>query len=461
VPIKALRVQIIKPFNTDYDSQPVTWDELGRTLRDLRYAASKMANYVIQQNYMWELFRQQYKQEHGSYPSVSEHKDKLYCYPRLTAMFPLAAGQMVNQIERHAKTVWSARKSEVLKLHQSVPSFKLNFPIIVHRDSYRISEVPEEGKSSTHVFLLQANLLSREAATRTRYSFLINAGEKSKQTIVERIISGEYRQGALQIVGDRKNKWYCIIPYEFKTEENNTLDPQCIMGIDLGISKAVYWAIIGSHKRGWIDGHEIEEFRRRVQARRKSIQEQGKYCGDGRIGHGRKRRLLPIEVLENRESNFKNTTNHRYSRFIIEAAIKNQCGVIQMEDLSGINERSTFLRNWTYYDLQMKIKAKAEEVGIEVRIVNPQYTSQRCSQCGHIDRDNRPNQATFVCTHCGYGGLYHCFACGKSQVEAGVCHLCGGETKIMKINADYNAARNLAICGIDQIIVQTLEGEGG
>jgi putative transposase len=50
-----------------------------------------------------------------------------------------------------------------------------------------------------------------------------------------------------------------------------------------------------------------------------------------------------------------------------------------------------------------------------VQKINPAYTSQRCSACGHVDRKSRESQAGFWCTACGY-------AC----------------------NADVNAARNIA-----------------
>jgi transposase len=50
-----------------------------------------------------------------------------------------------------------------------------------------------------------------------------------------------------------------------------------------------------------------------------------------------------------------------------------------------------------------------------VEKINPAYTSQRCSACGHVDRKSRESQACFRCTACGY-------AC----------------------NADVNAARNIA-----------------
>jgi len=34
--------------------------------------------------------------------------------------------------------------------------------------------------------------------------------------------------------------------------------------------------------------------------------------------------------------------------------------------------------------------------------VNPAYTSQTCSACGCVNRENRPDQATFCCIECGY-----------------------------------------------------------
>jgi putative transposase len=47
--------------------------------------------------------------------------------------------------------------------------------------------------------------------------------------------------------------------------------------------------------------------------------------------------------------------------------------------------------------------------------INPAFTSQRCSACGHVDPKSRESQAVFRCTACGYTG-----------------------------NADVNAARNIA-----------------
>ncbi len=34
--------------------------------------------------------------------------------------------------------------------------------------------------------------------------------------------------------------------------------------------------------------------------------------------------------------------------------------------------------------------------------VDPNYTSQRCNQCGHVDKDNRKTQSRFECMVCGH-----------------------------------------------------------
>ena len=61
------------------------------------------------------------------------------------------------------------------------------------------------------------------------------------------------------------------------------------------------------------------------------------------------------------------------------------------------------------------IEYKAKSKGIEVRYIDPCFTSQKCSKCGYIDKENRETQEDFICKKCGF-----------------------------KLNADHNASINIA-----------------
>ena len=49
-----------------------------------------------------------------------------------------------------------------------------------------------------------------------------------------------------------------------------------------------------------------------------------------------------------------------------------------------------------------KIEEKTKKFGGQFILIDPKYTSQKCSNCGTIDKESRLTQAKFVCTSCGY-----------------------------------------------------------
>ena len=80
-----------------------------------------------------------------------------------------------------------------------------------------------------------------------------------------------------------------------------------------------------------------------------------------------------------------------------------------VEDLTGIRDRVRLrrpqrvtLHSWSFHQLGGYIADKATRAGVVLVHVDPAYTSQQCSACGHIDKRNRPDQATFRCTSCGF-----------------------------------------------------------
>jgi hypothetical protein len=54
---------------------------------------------------------------------------------------------------------------------------------------------------------------------------------------------------------------------------------------------------------------------------------------------------------------------------------------------------------------------------VPVVYVDPRYTSQGCSACGHVSKKNRPNQATFACMSCGFAEPFSP-KCGADDADA-------------------------------------------
>lgn len=406
----------------------VVLDDQHKLLRDLQYAVWKTMNRAVQMTWDFQNFQYSYKQRFGESLKFSDlgtgkKSQSSDIYQFVKDEFGYAPSDVLVSSIREAQARFKTLNKDILNGQASIPSFKRDCPIPIRAKMIKLSK--NNGKYTAKI-QLRSQPYAKETNMPTREEFRLKA-KGSAKTIIDRVLSGEYKMADSKIV-KRKNKWYLQMAYKFEPAEVK-LDKSNIMGVDLGYIKAATMAFNHTKARYYLDGDEIRAFRSRVEARRNAMLRQGKYCGKGRRGHGRVTRLAPIKKLQDRVANFRNTTNHRYARYIVDKAIKHGCGIIQMEDLTGVTDsKDKFLKSWTYYDLQQKIEHKAKVAGIEVRKVNPRYTSQRCSRCGYINKDNRQTQAEFRCLNCGY-----------------------------KTNADYNAARNLAIEGIDEIISEQIE----
>lgn len=100
---------------------------------------------------------------------------------------------------------------------------------------------------------------------------------------------------------------------------------------------------------------------------------------------------------------------------------------VVVEDLKNVKHRTkgrmrkqfmNKLQRWSYPKVLGKLAAVCEEQGIELLKINPAYTSQTCSSCGHTDKSSRK------------GKLFDCVACG------------------FKMDADLNAAINIRNRGV-------------
>ena len=266
--------------------------------------------------------------------------------------------------------------------------------------------------------------------TIARFKINLGANRKNKQELLATILkiySGEYQYCGSSI-GIEKKKIVLYLPIKVPKQEKN-LDENVVVGVDLGIAVPAMCALSNNeYKRKAIGSkQDLLDIRTQLQNEYKRCQKSLKFTAGG---HGRKKKLRHLELLKLKEIHYVETYLHKVSKEVITFALANHAQYINIENLSGYDKKEFILRNWSYYKLQQYITYKAEKYGIIVRKINPCYTSQVCSVCGNYHPENRPKgekgQAYFNCHN------EECATHDKEKYKYG-------------INADFNAARNIAM----------------
>ncbi|MGI5486281.1 RNA-guided endonuclease InsQ/TnpB family protein [Microtetraspora malaysiensis] len=214
-----------------------------------------------------------------------------------------------------------------------------------------------------------------------------------------------YRKGESDLVY-RDGMWFLYATCEFP--DVAVTQPHGFIGVDMGIANIATTSDGTRHSGKTLNAvrHRNRELRRRLQAKATKSA----------------KRLL--KKRRRTEARFAADTNHTIAKQIVTEAERTGCG-IALEDLGGIRDRVRLrkpqrvtLHSWSFHQLGSFIVYKAARAGVAVIHVDPAYTSQACSSCGHVDKRNRPDQETFACTSCGFAE-----------------------------HADVNAARNIAARG--------------
>jgi putative transposase len=204
----------------------------------------------------------------------------------------------------------------------------------------------------------------------------------------------------------RDGMWFLIATCDMP--DPRVKDPDAFLGVDLGIVNIATTSDGARHCGRALNAvrHRRRELRRRLQAKRTKSA----------------KRLL--KQRRRKEARFAANTNHVIAKQIVTEAERTGSG-IALEDLQGIRDRVRLrkpqrvtLHSWSFHQLGGFLGYKAARAGVAVIYVDPAFTSQQCSSCGHVDRKNRLDQASFSCTSCGFAE-----------------------------HADVNAARNIAARG--------------
>ena len=174
-------------------------------------------------------------------------------------------------------------------------------------------------------------------------------------------------------------------------------EPTGILGVDLGIRNIATLSDDTS-----FGGQTLNAYRLKRHTTRRSLQSKA----DTGTKSTRKNVRRVLKRLSGKERRYQAWVNHRISKHIVETA-KEQGQAIALEDLEGIRDRTNkrlrtsqrgLHNTWAFYQLRQFIEYKAARAGVRVIPVNPAWTSQMCSSCGHIGTRSRER---FRCSNCG------------------------------------------------------------
>lgn len=179
-----------------------------------------------------------------------------------------------------------------------------------------------------------------------------------------------------------------------------------IVGVDLGLAQPAVTSnnrFLG--KPAW----------QAIEGRRRYLQRQLQRKGT-------KSAKRHLRKLHEKQVRFRRDCDHVLAKQIVLSAVSG--ATIVLENLTDIRQRAKIrkqpktsrrVHSWSFAQLKGFVLYKAEGRGCTVAGVDPRHTSQTCSCCGHVARNNRRSRGRFVCRGCGF-----------------------------ELHADLNAARNIA-----------------
>lgn len=223
-------------------------------------------------------------------------------------------------------------------------------------------------------------------------------------------------------VSQKCGKWYASIQTERKVEQ--PIHPSTTaVGIDVGIAR------FATLSNGDIFGtvNSFKQQQEKLARYQRALARKIKFSHNWNKQKGRITKLHSTIANIRKDSLHKATTmiSQKHAMIVIEALqvrnmSKSAKGTIEVKGLnvkakSGLN-RSILDQGW--FEFRRQLEYKQAWAGGRVLAINPRYTSQHCSCCGHIANDNRKSQDKFACVSCSY-----------------------------ETNADLNAAKNILAAG--------------
>ena len=190
-------------------------------------------------------------------------------------------------------------------------------------------------------------------------------------------------------------------------------ESQSICAIDMGIT---YFMTTS-------DGEYIENPKHLSKKISEIIIQQRKLSRMKKGGSNYKKQVKVLQLLHQKVSRIRKDFLHKESRYLANnysTVVREDLNISKMVKDSKLAKHILDCSWGTFFTLL--------EYKTNVIKINPAYTSQECSKCGHTCKENRRTQSLFECVKCNYTenadlqATFNILQRGQSLMEANVVH---------------------------------------
>jgi len=327
-----------------------------RLFREIANEVSKMAFAV--------------REQVNGYLSLRKH-----CYPVLRQRYPTVNSRVLEYVLKIVGGVYSKKNSKKL---EKPAEFKRDFALLDKR-----------------LFRFNGQTLTIwTVAGRKSFPFFLVPSRRflnwwKRKTDIDSII--------LKKCGDNIIAHVCLT-----VPEPLPVTPRRFVGIDLGAS----CPLVAVRDDGKIFFPDFSEFHRKREEwfeERRHLQ--WKLAMQRTLGKDAHNTIRALRRLSRKQRHF----TRQFVRWVVSrlltwagdaVIIVERLKLPKGKKVKGAKKLNRILSLMPYGLIRNTLVQKAEELGLEVRFVDPKGTSQTCPQCG--ERGERPNRDLFKCPSCGF-----------------------------------------------------------
>lgn len=200
----------------------------------------------------------------------------------------------------------------------------------------------------------------------------------------------------------KAGKYYISVLVDMP-EQNMQVNNNSGIGIDLGLKDFAICSD-GSVYKNINKTIGIKKIEKRLKREQRKLSRKIISSKNNSTQNNLKKQKLKVQKLYQRLTNIRTDFLNK----TIDSIVKTKPSFIVIEDLnvSGMMKNkhlSKAVVQQKFFEFRTKLISKCKENNIELRIVDRWYPSSKlCHNCGHIKKDLKLKDRTYVCSKCGY-----------------------------------------------------------